>query len=110
MDLISIIVPVYKVEEFLADCVESILSQDYSDFEVILVDDGSTDSTYSICESIFDERIILFKKENGGASSARNYGLTFAKGKYIYFIDAVCKNSKQYSAQKHTYTTYSYYF
>lgn len=89
-DLVSIIVPVFNVENYLGDCIESILKQTYTFFELILVDDGSTDSSYKICEeyAATDKRIKLYKKENGGLSDARNYGLDHAKGKYVTFIDS----------------------
>ena len=85
---VSVIVPVFNSEKYINRCIESILCQSYSNLEIILVDDGSTDSTYDICKSFFDQRILLLQKENGGASSARNYGLLKAKGKYICFVDS----------------------
>lgn len=87
---ISIIVPVYEVEEYLNRCVESILEQSYKDFELILVDDGSTDKSPMICDNWAkkDNRVIVIHKENGGASSSRNCGLKIAKGKWITFIDS----------------------
>lgn len=89
-DLISIIVPVYNVERYLRECIESILNQTYSTFELILVDDGSTDFSYKICQeyAAVDKRIKLYQKENGGLSDARNYGLNYVNGKYIVFIDS----------------------
>lgn len=86
--LVSIIVPIYNNEKYIAVCVKTLLEQTYKNLQIILVDDGSTDSTYEMCSKYQDERILLLKKENGGASSARNYGLKFAKGKYIYFVDS----------------------
>jgi len=90
MSKISIIVPMYNSEKFISRCVDSILSQSYTDFELILVDDGSTDSTVSICENYAknDNRILLLKKENGGVSSARNFGLKHAVGELIMFVDS----------------------
>lgn len=87
---VSIIVPVYNVEKYLSKCIESILNQTLNDFELILVNDGSTDNSAKICEEyrIKDSRIILINKENGGLSSARNAGLDIAKGKYIGFVDS----------------------
>lgn len=87
---ISIIVPVYGVEEFLEKCIKSILEQTYRNFELILVDDGSKDNSYSIMEKWagMDCRIKVLKKENGGLSDARNYGMKFAKGEYILFVDS----------------------
>lgn len=89
-NLISIIVPVYNVERYLKRCINSILNQTYKDYEVLLIDDGSTDLSGKICDesSMMDERIIVYHKENGGLSDARNYGLCKAKGKYVTFIDS----------------------
>ena len=88
--MVSIIVPVYKVEKYLKNCIESILAQTYKDFELILVDDGSPDSSGAICDEYAkkDSRIKVFHKENGGASSARNTGLKFAQGEFINFVDS----------------------
>ena len=88
--MISIIVPVYKVEKYLKRCIDSILSQTYTDFELILVDDGSPDNCGAICDEYAqkDGRIIVIHKENGGLSSARNAGLDVAIGDYIGFVDS----------------------
>ncbi|MBQ3128907.1 MAG: glycosyltransferase [Clostridia bacterium] len=87
---VSVVIPVYNVEKYLCECVDSVLKQTYSSYEIILVDDGSTDSSGSICDSyaINDSRISVIHKENGGLSSARNEGLKKANGKYIYFLDS----------------------
>lgn len=87
---ISIIVPVYNVEKYLKRCIDSILNQSFTDFELILVDDGSTDNSGKIIDeyAIKDERIKVIHKENGGQGSARNRGLDIAKGNYIGFIDS----------------------
>lgn len=87
---VSIIVPVYNVQDYLAKCVDSILSQTVEDFELILVDDGSTDNCPDICDSYQhkDGRVKVIHKTNGGLSSARNAGLEPAVGKYIYFVDS----------------------
>ena len=87
---ISVVVPVYNVEKYLPECLDSILSQTFSDFEVLCVDDGSTDSSTAILEeySKRDERIRVLRKENGGLSSARNYGLSQSTGRYICFVDS----------------------
>ncbi|MEH7131458.1 glycosyltransferase, partial [Neobacillus drentensis] len=87
---ISIIVPIYKVEKYLAKCVESILAQSFKEFELILVDDGSPDRCGEICEeySKKDNRIKVIHKENGGLSSARNAGISIASGEYIAFVDS----------------------
>ena len=90
MPKISVIVPVYNVEKYLRKCIESILNQTFREFELILVDDGSTDSSGKICDeyALKDSRIKVIHKENGGASSARNAGLDVAKGEYIGFVDS----------------------
>lgn len=90
MDLISIIVPVYNVEQYLDKCVESIVSQTYKNIEIILVDDGSPDSCPTMCDDWAkkDDRIQVIHKENGGLSDARNAGLKIAKGNYIAFVDS----------------------
>ena len=90
MDLISIIVPIYKVEPYLNKCVQSIVDQTYRDLEIILVDDGSPDNCPAICDAwaAKDSRIRVIHKENGGLSDARNAGLAIATGKYICFIDS----------------------
>lgn len=88
--LISIIVPVYKVELYLERCIRSITSQTYKNLEIILVDDGSPDRCGEICEALVqsDSRIRVYHKENGGLSDARNFGVERASGKYIAFIDS----------------------
>jgi glycosyltransferase involved in cell wall biosynthesis len=88
--LLSIIVPVYNVEKFLEECVYSILQQEFKNFELLLVDDGSTDSSSRLCDefAIKDARIRVFHKTNGGQSSARNLALKEAKGKYLSFVDS----------------------
>ena len=87
---ISIIVPVYKVEKYLHRCIDSILSQSFTDFELILVDDGSPDNCGKICDEYAqkDSRIRVFHKPNGGVSSARNLGLNNARGEWIAFVDS----------------------
>ena len=88
--LVSIIVPIYKVEEYLDECVESIINQTYSNIEIILVDDGSPDRCPQLCDEWAkkDNRIKVIHKENGGVSSARNAGITLAKGEWIWFVDS----------------------
>lgn len=90
MDLISVIVPIYKVENYLNKCVESIAAQTYSNLEIILVDDGSPDNCPQMCDDWVakDSRIKVVHKENGGLSDARNAGLAVATGEYISFIDS----------------------
>lgn len=89
-DLISVIVPVYNTEKYLSRCIESVLNQTYKAFELILVDDGSTDKSPHICDDYAakDRRIKVMHQENQGVSSARNKGLDCAKGKYITFVDS----------------------
>ena len=88
-DLITVIVPIYKVEAYMSKCVDSIINQTYSDIEIILVDDGSPDNCPKLCDDYRsrDKRIKVVHKENGGLSDARNTGIKYAKGKYIMFID-----------------------
>lgn len=90
MILISIIVPIYKVEEYIDRCVNSLINQDYKNIEILLIDDGSPDKCPEICNnySLKDERIKVFHKENGGLSDARNFGILKAKGEYIIFVDS----------------------
>lgn len=89
-ELISVIVPVYNVEKYLAECIESLLEQTYENYEIILVNDGSTDSSGIICDkySQMNSRISVIHKRNGGLSSARNAGIEDAKGKYLAFVDS----------------------
>ena len=89
-ELISIIVPVYRVEKYLRTCAESILNQTYSNFELILADDGSDDASSQICDEIREEdkRVKVIHKKNGGLSDARNAGINIAEGKYLSFIDS----------------------
>lgn len=90
MPTVSIIIPIYNAEKYLHECLESIRVQSYNDFEVILVDDGSTDKSASICNAFveIDKRFHYYHKTNGGVSSARNAGLEKASGDWIAFIDA----------------------
>lgn len=87
---ISIIIPVYNCEKYIKRCIDSILSQNYKDIEIIIVNDGSTDKTNEILESYkkMDNRIVVIEKENSGVSDSRNIGVMNAKGDYISFIDA----------------------
>lgn len=86
---ISMIVPVYQVEKYIAQCIESVLNQTFSDFELILIDDGSKDNSGAICDSYAakDDRIIVIHTKNNGAATARNIGMERASGKYITFLD-----------------------
>lgn len=87
---VSVIVPVYKVEQYLERCLDSLIAQDFLNVEFLLIDDGSPDSCGSICESYAktDPRFRVFHKENGGLSSARNYGIERARGDYLMFLDS----------------------
>ena len=88
--LVSIIVPIYKVEPYLRRCLDSIVNQTYTNLEIILVDDGSPDGCPQICDEYAakDKRIVVIHKENGGLSDARNAGLDICKGEYISFVDS----------------------
>ncbi len=90
MPAISVIVPVYRAEAYLAECIDSILSQTYSDFELILVDDGSPDDSISICRTYEakDRRVRVLRQENRGQAAARNHGMAVAKGQWISFVDS----------------------
>lgn len=89
-ELISIIVPIYNVENYINKCVDSILNQTYKNLEILLIDDGSPDKCGKICDEYksVDKRVIVVHKENGGLSDARNIGISLAKGKYISVIDS----------------------
>lgn len=90
MEKISIIVPIYMVENYLSECIESIIHQTYSNLEIILVNDGSTDKCPQICEDYAkrDSRIVVINKPNGGLSDARNAGIDYATGEYLMFVDS----------------------
>lgn len=87
---VSVIVPVYNTEKYLNKCIDSILAQTFTDFELLLIDDGSTDNSGKICEEYAekDKRVKVFHKENGGVSRARNLGIDNAQGEYLSFIDS----------------------
>lgn len=86
--LVTIIVPVYNSEKYLNRCIQNLLNQTYHNLQIILVNDGSTDRSLDICRMVKDDRVEVYTKENGGASSARNLGLTHRKGEYILFVDS----------------------
>lgn len=87
--LVSIIIPIYNTEQYLCDCIDSILNQTYENIELILVNDGSTDNSLQLCKRyITNNKVVVFNKSNGGVSSARNKGLELAKGDYIIFVDS----------------------
>ena len=87
---LSVIVPVYNVEAYVERCVRSLLEQDFPDFELLLVDDGSRDRSGALCDALAecDGRIRVFHKENGGVSFARNVGLDAARGEWVAFVDS----------------------
>ncbi len=87
---ISVIIPVYNVEKYLRECLDSVVNQTFKDIEIICIDDGSKDLSYSILEEYAqkDERFILIKQENSGAGAARNKGIEVARGEYLYFLDS----------------------
>lgn len=89
-DLLSVIVPIYNMEHLVEKCIKSIINQTYKELEIILVDDGSIDNSYSICKKYEkkDKRVTLYHKSNGGLSDAKNYGISKATGKYITFVDS----------------------
>ena len=91
MPKFSLIVPVYKVEEYLPKCIESVLAQKYQDFELLLIDDGSPDNCGRICDEYaakYPEKILAVHQPNGGAGAARNHGIRLSKGEYILFLDS----------------------
>ena len=87
---LSVIVPVYNVEKYIRQCIDSILTHSFTDFELLLIDDGSKDKSGEICDEYArkDSRVKAFHKENGGVSSARNMGLDNARGEWIWFVDS----------------------
>lgn len=86
----SVVIPVYKVEKYLRQCLDSVLAQSYTDFEIVVVDDGSPDNCPAICDAYAaaDSRVTVIHKENGGLSDARNAGLLAATGEYVIFMDS----------------------
>ncbi len=94
--MISIIIPLYNKEDTINESINSILAQEHNDYEIIVVDDGSTDNSFSIVEKLHDNRITLIKQENAGPGAARNTGVRHAKGDWIVFLDAddeLCPNA-----------------
>lgn len=87
---ISIIIPIYNVEQYLKECIDSVINQTYNNLEIILVDDGSTDNSNKICDDYQkkDDRIVVIHKKNGGLASARNEGIKKSTGEYLFFIDS----------------------
>lgn len=88
--LVSVIIPAYNVQQYVEDCLNSVINQTYKNLQIIVVNDGSTDNTYSICQKIAkkDSRIELYSKSNGGLSSARNFGINKLKGKFTVLVDS----------------------
>ena len=88
--IISVIIPIYNVEEFLPKCIDSVLNQTLKNVEIILVDDGSTDNSSIICDeyALLDNRITVIHKKNEGLSASRNIGIDVAKGNYLAFVDS----------------------
>lgn len=111
MPEISVIVPIYNSEKYLERCILSIIEQSYSDIELLLIDDGSTDQSAEICKrfALCDGRIQYYRKENGGAASARNFGLLKAAGEYIAFIDSDDYVGKKYIEKLAEQTQNGYY-
>ena len=89
-EVISVIIPVYNTSNYLERCVKSVVNQTYSDLEILLIDDGSTDGSGVICDKMaeLDNRVVAYHKENGGLSDARNYGIAKASGEIYAFIDS----------------------
>lgn len=89
-ELISVVVPIYNVEKYLRLCLDSLLVQTYTNFEVLMINDGSSDGSSNICKEYLtkDRRFQYFEKENGGSSDTRNYGVEHSKGEYITFVDS----------------------
>ena len=106
---ISIIMPVYKVEEYVGKAIESILAQTFTEFEFLIVDDGTPDRSGEICDQYAkkDQRIQVIHKENGGAPSARNTAIGIAQGKYVYFLDSAAKKALKASGMDRIFFTNS---
>jgi glycosyltransferase involved in cell wall biosynthesis len=88
MPLVSVVVPVYNRSDVLAECINSVLAQTFQDFEIIIIDDGSTDNILSVIELYNDDRIKYVRQENSGGAAARNHGINLSKGDYIAFLDS----------------------
>lgn len=86
--VVSVILPVYNGERYVARCIDRVVRQTYQDWELIIVDDGSTDHTASICDGYASDRIHVIHQKNGGVSAARNAGIAMARGEYLAFVDA----------------------
>lgn len=88
MKLVSVIIPVYKAEKYIAATIRSVLEQTYKNFEILIIDDGSPDRSMEICQQFADPRIRIIRQPNGGVAAARNHGIRLAQGDYIAFLDA----------------------
>lgn len=88
IELISVIVPVYNAQEYIAECIKSVIEQTYKNLEILIIDDGSTDNSLNICHNFNDERIKIYHNENKGLSFARQFGIDYSRGKYFVTIDA----------------------
>ncbi len=117
----SVIVPLYNKEKHIVRTIESVLNQTYKDFELVIIDDGSTDDSYDIAAKIKDERIYVYKQENKGASVARNKGVMLSRGKFVAFLDAddtwypdylqtIAQLVDKYTAANYFATSYEYYY
>ena len=106
----SIVVPVYNVEKYINKALDSILNQTYNNFEVIIVNDGSTDNSQKIIDKYtkLDKRFKSYKKENGGLSSTRNFGIKYTTGDYLLFIDSDDYIEKDYLEQANKVTNYTH--
>ncbi|MDG7247369.1 glycosyltransferase [Streptococcus pneumoniae] len=89
-DLVSVVIPVYNVENYLEECIQSVLNQTYTNLDIVLVNDGSTDASAEICDRFaeIDDRARVFHTENRGAALAKNFGVTQALGEYVLFVDS----------------------
>lgn len=107
---VSVIIPVYNVQEYLQRCIDSVLKQTFKDFELILIDDGSKDNSYEIMKknAELDKRIKVFRHENSGPAITRNKGIDLAKGKYIMFIDSDDYIDEDYIENYYKYASYDY--
>lgn len=86
--LFSIIIPVYNTKKYLRECVQSIVRQTFTDYEIILIDDGSTDGSSELCDELSGDKIRVFHVKNQGVANARNIGIDAASGEYIWFVDS----------------------
>lgn len=108
--MVSIVIPVYNLQNYLEECIQSLINQSWKDIEILLIDDGSTDNSSVLCDDLAkkDKRIRVLHKKNGGVSSARNAGISMAKGEYITFIDGDDWVSEKYiETLYHLITSYS---